>query len=417
MKILVIGSGGREHAIIWKLAKSKYNPKIFCAPGNAGIASLAECVPIKATDIDNILKYCKKNTIDLVFVAPDDPLAMGLVDILESNGIRAFGPTADAALIESSKSFSKELMQKYKIPTANYKVFTNKSKAYNYIETLTPPIVVKADGLALGKGVIIAQTVEEAQKTVQKMLSGEAFGESGRTVIIEEFLKGEELTVLAFTDGTTIYTMPDTRDHKKAQDNDEGLNTGGMGAICPGASLTTEDKNWMMDNIFRPTIEGMKAEGRLFKGVLYFGLMFTNDGPKVIEYNARLGDPEAQVVLPLLETDLIDIMNAIIDEKLSEINISWKNKSACCVVIASGGYPLSYEKGYTINGLENVDSLVFHSGTVIDENGTIVTSGGRVLGVTAIADSIDLAIDKAYIDVKKIEFTNMHYRTDIGRSK
>ena len=416
MKVLVVGSGGREHAIVWKLSQSKRVTKLYCTPGNAGISQLAQCLEFKATDMEKITAFAVNNDIDLVFVAPDDPLAMGLVNKLFENGIRAFGPTKEASIIESSKAFSKELMKKYNIPTAGYEVFTKTAKALKYIETLNTPIVIKADGLALGKGVIIALSHEEAKNAVHEMLDAGAFGEAGRKVLIEEFLTGRELTVLAFSDGKTVVPMPNSRDHKRALDNDEGLNTGGMGAICPGEVLSETLRNEMESKIFIPTINAMKAEGRPFKGVIYFGLMLTDNGVKVIEYNARFGDPEAQAVLPLLKTDLLDVIEAVIDERLDEIDILWEDKSSCCVVVASGGYPQNYKTGYEIKGLDDVNCLVFHAGTRLD-NKKVLTSGGRVLGITAISENLSDAIDEAYVNVKKIKFENMHYRTDIGKNK
>ncbi len=417
MKILVVGGGGREHAILWKLSQSIRKPELYCAPGNAGIAGLAVCVPIKAIEIEKLAAYAADAKMDLVFVAPDDPLAMGLVDRLQERGIRAFGPTARAAVIESSKSFSKELMRKYHIPTAAYEVFTDADAAVKHIGTLEPPIVVKADGLALGKGVIIAGSREEAAAAVEDMLSGKAFGDSGRTVLIEEFLRGRELTVLAFTDGFTVVPMPNSRDHKKAFDHDEGPNTGGMGAVCPGEILSEDMEREMLETIFQPTVDAMRMEGRLFKGVIYFGLMLTADGPKVIEYNARFGDPEAQAVLPLLESDFVRIIDTVIDGQLDSIHIRWSRRASCCVVAASGGYPAYYDTGYKISGLDRTDCLVFHAGTKTDPaGGAAVTSGGRVLGVTAVADSLPEAIDIAYRNIAAIHFEGMHYRTDIGRT-
>lgn len=420
MKILVVGGGGREHAIVWKLAQSEKTDKIYCAPGNAGISGPATCVPIKGTETKKIVEFAKTNKIDLVFVAPDDPLAMGLVNMLEKEGIKAFGPTKEAAIIEASKSFAKDLMKKYRIPTGEYKEFSDIQKACEYASTLKPPIVVKADGLALGKGVIIAQTNEEAFGAIKMMLEEKAFGDAGDVVLIEEFLEGRELTVLAFSDGNTIVPMINSRDHKKALDNDEGLNTGGMGAVCPGENLTCEQIDEMMDKIFIPTLNAMKKEGRIFKGVLYFGLMLTESGPKVIEYNARFGDPEAQAVLPLLKTDLVQIIEAVIENRLDSITIEWEDSCSCCVVAASGGYPEKYEKGYEIKNLDNVDCLVFHAGTAIDKSGEkerVVTAGGRVLGVTALGNTIEEAIGEAYRNIKKIDFEKMHYRTDIGKTK
>jgi len=416
MKVLVVGGGGREHAIVWKLSQSEKVNKIYCVPGNAGISKIAECVAYKATDMDNITQFAINNKIDLVFVAPDDPLAMGLVNKLTENGIRTFGPTKEASVIESSKAFSKELMRKYSIPTAGYEIFTDSKSAIDYIETLEAPIVVKADGLALGKGVIIALTQMEAKTAVREMLENNAFGDAGKKVLIEEFLTGKELTVLAFSDGRTVVPMPNSRDHKRALDNDLGLNTGGMGAICPGEVLSASLEKEMENKIFIPTINAMMAEGRPFKGVIYFGLMLTDKGPKVIEYNARFGDPEAQAILPLLKTDFIDIINAVIDEKLENIEITWENMSSCCIVAASGGYPQSYKTGFEIKGLEGADCLVFHAGTKFD-NSKVVTSGGRVLGVTAVSETLPDAIEKAYKNIKKIKFDSMHYRNDIGKTK
>lgn len=416
MRILVIGGGGREHAIIWKLSQSKRNPELYCAPGNAGIAKLARCIPLKATDLDGIVEFSKDEGIDLVFVAPDDPLAMGLVNKLLENGITAFGPTAQAAEIEASKSFSKRLMKKYGIPTAEYEVFTEVETAKEYISKLTPPIVIKADGLALGKGVIISETLEDAYESVSMMMSGSAFGESGKTVLVEEYLRGRELTVLAFTDGYSVKTMPPSRDHKKALDGDKGLNTGGMGAICPVSGIDRVMEERMREEIFLPTIKAMRKEGRPFEGVIYFGLMLTDDGPKVIEYNARFGDPETQAVLPLLKTDLLEIVEAVISHRLDKIRIEWSEKSSCCVVLASGGYPSGYETGKIISGLDVEDDIIFHAGTRYDKDGVIVTSGGRVLGITALGDSSEEAMIKAYEKVAGIKFENMHFRRDIGRS-
>lgn len=419
MKVLVVGGGGREHAIVWKLSQSKRITKLYCAPGNAGIAKLAQCVPYKATELEPIVRFAKSEQIDLVFVAPDDPLAMGLVNILTEEGIRVFGPTREAAIIEASKSFSKNLMKKYNIPTANYEIFADSQKASDFVDTLTPPIVVKADGLALGKGVIIAASRNEAKEAIRMMLEQNAFGTAGNTILIEEFLTGRELTVLAFSDGKTVAPMINSRDHKKAFDGDLGLNTGGMGAICPGEELTVEMEEKLHNQIFLPTIKAMHEEGRDFKGVIYFGLMLTPDGPKVIEYNARFGDPEAQAVLPLLETDLLDIIDAVIDEKLSDIDIKWKPLKSCCVVMASGGYPDKYEVGMQISGLEEASSLVFHAGTKFGadkDSNKVLTNGGRVLGVTALAPTLEEAIDKAYFDVNKISFNKMHFRKDIGRT-
>ncbi len=414
MNILVVGGGGREHAIVWKLSQSRKVDKLWCTPGNGGIASLAECLPYQATDLDSIVAWCRENRPDLVMVAPDDPLAMGLVDKLEEAGIRAFGPHANAAIIEASKSFAKELMQKYNIPTAKYAVFENEAEAIAYIEKEGAPIVVKADGLALGKGVTVATTVEQAVKAVRDAMGG-AFGAAGARVVIEECLTGPEATVLCFTDGKTIIPMPTSQDHKRAYDHDEGPNTGGMGAFTPSRVYTPEIGKYCMEHIFRPTIDAMAKEGRPFKGVLYFGLMLTADGPKVIEYNARFGDPETQVILPMLKSDLVDIFEACIDGTLDKCNVEWFDGGCACIVMASGGYPGKYEKGYKIDGLGKVpsDVAVFHAGTKrVDD--TIVTAGGRVLGVTCRAENLDTALAHAYAGVKEISFKDAHFRTDIG---
>ena len=414
MKLLVIGSGGREHTIVWKAAQSPKVDKIYCAPGNGGIAKLAECVDINVMDKEKMVEFAKNNLIDLVMVAPDDPLVDGMVDAMEAAGIRAFGPRANAAIIEGSKAFSKELMKKYNIPTAGYEVFTDSASAIEYLKKGTFPTVIKADGLALGKGVIIAQNFEEAEEAVHEMIDNGKFGKSGSRVVIEEFLTGPEVSVLAFTDGKTVKPMVSAQDHKRAYDNDEGLNTGGMGTFSPSRLYDAAKAEECMKNIFIPTIKAMNAEGRTFKGVLYFGLMMTADGVKVIEYNCRFGDPETQVVLPRLKTDLVEIMEAVIDERLDEIEIEWDDNAAVCVVMASGGYPVKYEKGYEITGLDDADDVVvFHAGTAV-KDGKIVTNGGRVLGVTAVAENIDKARDIAYAAVDKIHFKDEHYRHDIG---
>ncbi|MBS5150934.1 MAG: phosphoribosylamine--glycine ligase [Butyricicoccus pullicaecorum] len=417
MKVLVIGGGGREHAICVTLAKSPKVDHIWCAPGNGGIASVAECVDIAATDIEGVVAFAKEKRPDLVMVAPDDPLALGMVDALEQAGIRAFGPKKNAAVIEGSKSFAKDLMHKYNIPTAGYAVFEDSEKAVAYIKEQGAPIVVKADGLALGKGVTVAMTEDEAIHAVCDAIDGGAFGGAGARVVIEEFLTGPEVSVLAFVDGKSLKTMPSAQDHKRAYDNDAGPNTGGMGAFSPSRFYTDEIAAECMETIFKPTVAAMAAEGRPFRGVLYFGLMLTPKGPKVIEYNARFGDPETQAVLSRLDSDLYDIFNAVIDGKLDQMEIRWKDDAACCVVMASGGYPKAYEKGKVITGLDTVtDAFVFHAGTK-KQGDTIVTSGGRVLGVTATAPTLDEAIKKAYADVHKIQFENAHFRTDIGVKK
>lgn len=419
MKILMIGSGGREHALIRKLKESSKAEKIYCAPGNGGISKDAECVDIGAMDIEGMVRFAKDNAIDLVFVAPDDPLAAGMVDAMEEAGIRAFGPRKNAAIIEASKVFSKNLMQKYNIPTADYAVFSEPEKAMNYIvEKNKYPVVIKADGLALGKGVIIAQSKEEAQEAVKSIMEDKKFGASGNNVVVEEFLTGPEVSVLAFTDGKTLKPMVSSKDHKRALDNDQGLNTGGMGTISPNPFYTDDIAEVCRKTIFEPTVAAMNAEGRSFKGCLYFGLMITPDGPKVIEYNARFGDPETQVVLPRLKTDLVDIVEAVIDEKLDTLNIEWSDEACACVVMASGGYPSSYKKGIEMFGMDEngqVDgATVYHAGTKF-EDGKFYTNGGRVLGITALGSDLKEALDKAYAAVEKISFEGVHYRKDIGR--
>jgi phosphoribosylamine--glycine ligase len=418
MKILVVGGGGREHTIIWKLAQNRRVTKLYCAPGNGGISALAECVDINATDIDKLVQFAVDNNIDLTVVAPDDPLVLGAVDAFEQSGLRAFGPNKAAAAIEGSKVFSKDLMKKYKIPTAGYEVFGNSAEATQYLKNISYPSVIKAEGLALGKGVIIAKCYDEAVEAVCDILDDKKFGEAGSRVVIEEFLEGQEVSILSFTDGKTIIPMVSAQDHKRALDNDEGLNTGGMGTFSPSRIYTPEIAEYCMENIFKPTVEAMNSEDRKFKGVLYFGLMLTDNGVKVLEYNARFGDPETQVVLPRLKTDLLDIFNAVVDEKLSEIEVEWEDNAAVCVVIASGGYPVEYKKGYVIAGIglaENDKAItVFQAGTKL-EGDKIVTSGGRVLGVTAVAKVLDAAIDKAYEGVACISFKDMHFRKDIGK--
>ncbi|MBQ3553525.1 MAG: phosphoribosylamine--glycine ligase [Clostridia bacterium] len=417
MKILVVGGGGREHTIIWKLAQSPLKPEIYCAPGNGGISKLATCVDIKATDIDAMVAFAKENQIDLTVVAPDDPLVLGMVDRFEEEGLRAFGPRANAAVIEGSKVFSKELMKKYGIPTAKYEVFDNCDKALEYVRQTSYPTVVKAEGLALGKGVIIANNREEAENAVLEIMHDKAFGDAGNRVVVEEFLVGQEVSVLAFTDGKTLIPMVSAQDHKRAYDGDKGLNTGGMGTFSPSRLYSKEIHEECMKNIFLPTMAAMNQEKRTFKGVLYFGLIMTADGVKVIEYNARFGDPETQVVLPRLETDLLTIFEAIIDEKLSEVEVKWADNAAVCVVLASGGYPKAYAKGYEISGIEDAESLgditVFHAGTAV-KGDAFTTNGGRVLGVTAVGNDLDAAIRHAYEGVEKISFKDMHYRKDIG---
>lgn len=418
MNFLVVGGGGREHAIIAALAKSPKVDKIWAAPGNGGIASLADCFPVKATDIDGIVALAQKLQPDYVFVAPDNPLVMGMVDKLNEAGFKTFGPRANAAILEGSKVFSKALMKKYGIPTAAYETFTDADKAIAYIKSQNSyPAVIKCDGLALGKGVIIAKDFEEAQAAVKSMLLDGKFGKSGSEIVIEEFMTGPEVTVLAFTDGKTVKPMISSMDHKRANDNDEGLNTGGMGTVAPNPCYTETFAAECTEKIFKPTIAAMQAEGRPFKGCLYFGLMLTPNGARVVEYNCRFGDPETQVVLPLLETDLVDIIEAVWEEKLDALDIKWSKKSCACVVMASGGYPVKYESGKEITGLEGLNSdtvYVYHAGTKLD-GGKYYTAGGRVLGVTAVGDTLPEALDTAYKAVEKISFEKAHYRRDIGR--
>ena len=419
MKILVVGGGGREHAIIMKLAESPQVDALYCAPGNGGIAKYAECFPVKATDIDGIVALAKKLEVDYVFVAPDDPLVMGMVDALQAEGFHTFGPKKNAAILEGSKVFSKDLMQKYHIPTAEYHVFHTPADAQAFLkEANTYPTVIKADGLALGKGVVIAQNEEEAFAAISSIMEDKIFGESGSQIVIEEFLTGPEVSVLSFTDGKTVVPMVSSMDHKRALDGDMGPNTGGMGTVAPNPYYTPEIARECMETIFLPTIHAMQKEGRPFQGCLYFGLMLTPKGPKVIEYNCRFGDPETQVVLPLLKTDLVEIMQAIWEEKLGQLEIQWKDESAACVVMASGGYPKKYTTGLPIFGLDENGQIegcfVYHAGTKL-EDGEILTSGGRVLGVTATADSLRNALKTAYAGVEKITFQNAHYRKDIGQ--
>ena len=413
MKILVVGGGGREHAIIKKLKENKDIEKIYALPGNGGIAADAECVAIGATDIDGIVKFAVDNSIDYAVVAPDDPLVLGCVDALEDKGIPCFGPRSEAAVIEGSKVFSKDLMKKYGIPTAAYEVFTDADKALEYIETAPVPTVIKAEGLALGKGVIIAQTREDAKDAVISIMKDKKFGKSGDSIVIEEFLEGPEVSVLSFTDGKTVVPMISSMDHKRAGDNDTGLNTGGMGTVAPNPYYTGTVAKECMDKIFIPTINAMNAEGRTFKGCLYFGLMITKDGPKVIEYNCRFGDPETQVVLPLLKSDLFTIMRATTDGTLSETEVEFYDKNAACVIMASEGYPVAYEKGYEITIPDDIAGCVFVAGAA-EKDGKLLTSGGRVLGVTAIADTLREAVDASYAMVESIHFGNAYYRHDIG---
>ena len=415
MKVLVIGSGGREHAICKKLKESPLVDKLYCAPGNAGIAEIAEIVPIKAMELDKITAYAKENAIDLVFVAPDDPLAAGLVDMLEAEGVKAFGPRKNAAIIEGSKAFSKEFMKRHGIPTAGYATFDEYGSARAYIEKAEDfPIVLKADGLALGKGVIICADRDSALKALDDMMLSKVFGGAGSTVVIEEFLTGREMTVLAFTDGKCVRCMPASQDHKKAYDGDKGLNTGGMGAFAPTPVYTAEIERETLENIVYPTIKGLNEEGRTFKGVIYFGLMATPKGVKVIEYNARFGDPETQAVLPLLKTDLMEIVLAVTEERLDTVDIEWKDGAALTVVAASGGYPENVIKGYPITlGEFSSDVILYHAGTAY-KDGVLVTNGGRVFALTALGADIAAAREKVYAEIDKISFKDMRYRKDIG---
>ena len=419
MKILMVGGGGREHALIKKLKESRYAPEIICAPGNGGIACDARCFDVSAEDISGMIKLAKRENVDLVFVAPDNPLADGMVDELEVEGIRAFGPTKAAAQIEASKVFAKNLMKKYGIPTAGYEVFDNPQAALEYIKSKNEfPTVIKADGLAFGKGVIIAQSMSEAETAISSLMEDKIFGESGSRIVIEQYITGPEVSVLAFCDGKTVKPMVSSMDFKRVFDGNIGPNTGGMGTISPNPYYTDEIAEICMEKIFAPTVRAMAEEGRPFKGCLYFGLMLTDDGPKVIEYNSRFGDPETQVVIPRLKTDLVDIINAVIDEKLDEIDIEWDNGAAACVVLASGGYPGKFEKGMIIKGLDKSGGAegvtVYHAGTKLSD-GRFLTSSGRVLGITATAPTVDEALEIAYAHIGKISFNGMHFRTDIGK--
>lgn len=416
MKIMVVGGGGREHAIIHKLRENAEITEVYALPGNAGIGQEAQCVSIKATDIDAIVDFAVNHGIEFAVVAPDDPLAMGAVDALHAKGIPCFGPEAKAAQIESSKAFAKKLMRKYHIPTASFEVFTNIDAAMEYVRGVQCPVVVKADGLALGKGVLICQTNAEAEEAVRSMMLDHVFGKSGSTVVVEEYLEGPEVSVLAFTDGNTVKPMISSMDHKRALDNDEGLNTGGMGTVAPNPYYTPAIAERCMREIFLPTIEAMKAEGRTFKGCLYFGLMLTKNGPKVIEYNCRFGDPETQVVLPLLKSDLFDIMRAVEAGTLASTPVEFSDGTACCVMLASGGYPEKYEKGKRIDlGRSSEKAFVYHSGTALDDEGQMVTAGGRVLGVACVRETLREAVDAAYDAASEVTFEKLHMRRDIGK--
>ena len=421
MKVFIVGSGGREHAIAWKVAQSKKVDKIYCAPGNAGISEVAECVPIGAMEFDKLVAFAKEKEIDLTVIGMDDPLVGGIVDAFEKEGLRVFGPRKNAAILEGSKAFSKDLMKKYNIPTAAYETFTDPEKALEYLETAKMPIVLKADGLALGKGVLICQTLEEAKEGVKTLMMDKKFGSAGDEIVIEEFMTGREVSVLSFVDGNIVKIMSSAQDHKRAKDGAQGLNTGGMGNFSPSPFYTKEVDEFCKKYIYQPTVDAMKAEGRPFKGVIFFGLMLTPDGPKGLEYNARFGDPEAQVVLPRLENDIVDVFEACIDGTLDQVDLKFDNdRATVCVILASDGYPVEYKKGFPIEGLEKFkgkdDYYVFHSGTKFNENGQIVTNGGRVLGVTATGKDLKEARKKAYEATEWISFENKYMRHDIGKA-
>lgn len=421
MKVLIVGSGGREHAIAWKVAQSKKVDKIYCAPGNAGISEVAECVPIGAMEFDKLVAFAKEKEIDLTVIGMDDPLVGGIVDVFEKEGLRVFGPRKNAAILEGSKAFSKDLMKKYHIPTAAYETFTDPEKALEYLETAKMPIVLKADGLALGKGVLICQTLEEAKEGVKTLMMDKKFGSAGDEIVIEEFMTGREVSVLSFVDGNIVKIMSSAQDHKRAKDGDQGLNTGGMGNFSPSPFYTEEVDEFCKKYIYQPTVDAMKAEGRPFKGVIFFGLMLTPEGPKVLEYNARFGDPEAQVVLPRLENDIVDVFEACIDGTLDKVDLKFDNdRATVCVILASDGYPVEYKKGFPIEGLEKFkgkdDYYIFHSGTKFNDKGQIVTNGGRVLGVTATGKDLKEARKKAYEATEWVSFENKYMRHDIGRA-
>ena len=420
MKVLVVGGGGREHAICWKISKSSKVSKIYCAPGNAGIAEVAECVNIKAMEFDKLAAFAKDNQIDLTVVGMDDPLVGGIVDVFEAEGLRVFGPRKNAAILEGSKAFSKDLMKKYHIPTAAYETFTSPKEAKKYLETSKYPIVLKADGLALGKGVLICETKEDAMAGVNELMLDKKFGSAGNTIVVEEFMTGREVSVLSFVDGNTIKIMSSAQDHKRAKDGDQGLNTGGMGNFSPSPFYTDEVDAFCKKYVYQATVDAMKAEGRPFKGVIFFGLMLTPEGPKVLEYNARFGDPEAQVVLPRMKNDIIDVFEACIDGTLDQIDLQFEDNTCVCVVLASDGYPLAYEKGFEITGMENFKDkdgyYLFHAGSKFDENGKIVTNGGRVLGVTATGKTLKEARANAYEATEWVNFDNKYMRHDIGKA-
>ncbi len=420
MKVLIVGGGGREHAIAWRLAQSPRVEKLYCAPGNAGIAQVAECVNIGVMEFDKLIAFAKEQAIDLIVVAPDDPLAAGAVDAFEAAGLRAFGPRANAAILEGSKAFSKDLMKKYGIPTAAYETFSDPEAALAYLETAKVPIVLKADGLALGKGVLICQNLKEAREGVKTLMLDKQFGSAGDEIVIEEFMTGREVSVLSFVDGKTIKIMTSAQDHKRAKDGDQGLNTGGMGTFSPSPFYTKEVDEFCKKYIYQPTVDAMAAEGREFQGIIFFGLMLTPDGPKVLEYNARFGDPETQVVLPRMKNDLLDLFEACIDGTLDQVELEFEDNAAVCVVLASAGYPEHYEKGYEITGLEKFEHAdgyyVFHAGSKFDGDGKIVTNGGRVLGVTATGADLKEARAHAYQATDWVEFSNKFMRHDIGKA-
>ena len=420
MKVLIVGSGGREHAIAWSVSQSKRVDKIYCAPGNGGIAEIAECVNITAMEFDKLAAFAKENEIDLTIIGMDDPLVGGIVDVFEAQGLRVFGPRKNAAIIEGSKSFSKDLMKKYNIPTCHYETFHSPEEALIYLENVTFPVVLKADGLALGKGVLICNTLEEAEAGVKEIMEDKKFGSAGNQMVIEEFMTGREVSVLSFVDGDTIRIMTSSQDHKRALDGDQGLNTGGMGTFSPSPFYTKEVDEFCKKYIYQPSVDAMKKEGRTFKGIIFFGLMLTADGPKVLEYNARFGDPETQVVLPRMKNDIVEVFEACIDGTLDQIQLEFEDNAAVCVVLASDGYPVKYEKGFKIHGLEKFKDAdgyyVFHAGTKFDEDGDIVTNGGRVLGVTAKGKDLKEARANAYKATEWINFANKYMRHDIGHA-
>ena len=420
MKVLIVGGGGREHAIAWKTAQSPKVEKIYCAPGNAGIAEVAECVDIGVMEFDRLVEFAKEQEIDLSIIGPDDPLAAGAVDAFEAAGLRVFGPRKNAAILEGSKAFSKDLMKKYNIPTAAYENFDSAEAALEYLETAPMPIVLKADGLALGKGVLICNTLEDAKEGVKTLMLDKQFGSAGNRIVVEEFMTGREVSVLSFVDGNTIKIMTSAQDHKRAKDGDQGLNTGGLGTFSPSPFYTEEVDTFCKKHIYQATVDAMKAEGREFKGIIFFGLMLTENGPKVLEYNARFGDPETQVVLPRMKNDIVDVFEACIDGKLDQVELEFEDNAAVCVVLASDGYPEHYEKGFKISGLDAFAGkdgyYVFHAGSKFDEDGDVVTSGGRVLGVTATGDDLKQARANAYEAVEWVEFGNKYMRRDIGKA-